>query len=578
MLFDEIRWFLFITIPLCFNCMHIDDTFPRNLQKYEAEIDQLPKDVDTLILHMQQTFNPESSSSFIQPLRLCANSSEQYLEYWSIVNNFNEDIDNPSVDIVQSTKCFESDDLDVLKLLILQIKNDFFEVLKFPAWSNSYIDVKISYEHELMKYPKYIDEIAKKIQSENGKKVIAMLKIEYKTLDTKIRAFFNRIQSDKRLENDKLADQCATEIIENRIDSAIKIFNEIAEERIARQIIVKANQNENNFQRVFEFVELLGYSAATQYAYQGLIMSMASKNRWYPLNSLVFLSGVEKRAGSEYATIKNTLQIKLKPFIQSGDYSEFYSAVNSRISGTSDFGINVIPTFSRLIYNSDVSNVIKILDMQSKFDHTRHKLRLIDSLITEMKIQQHTNKPEFLMVLSDLLDLKVLASKVSNDKQIYDRIIIENVPFNLVALMYSNFCIRNSETEEYMHANDEKNDDGQRQIFTSNELDETYSFEAEFLDRGRSLVLKNVHFNEYLRVVDGELPRKLMLGDSKNDKRAHFVIEAVDSINVRIKNVQFMEFLYTSNQEIEEINRMVQTESQASENSLWKLRSCSNGK
>lgn len=573
------KWLILITIALCLHGVRNDDF----LTQFQAEIDQIPKDIDTLILHIEQNLNPESEpSTSIQPIRLCVPSSEEYLEFWSIINHFDENVDNPSVAIVQSPKCTESDELDKLKLWILQIKNDFYEVLKRPAWSDVYVELKISYENKLRNYPKHIDESVKKVLSDNGKNVISKLRIEYKALEEKIMSFFNVLQNKKRLENDKSAESCVAELIANRIDSAVKIFNDIAEERIARHVIVKAYQNEDSFQTLFDFIQLLGDSSATQYAYQGLFMHMASKGRFYNINSLIFLNGIEKHKGSMYKTIENALQKKLKPFFQTGEYADFYSAVNSRISGTTDFGQDIMATFVHGAYNNDVGNVVKMLDMQSQFYYMRHKLYLIDSLITEMKIQDHINKPQFFIVLSDLVDLKteVYNGSNENNKKIVNQV-YENVPHNLLPLMNTNLCIQNSDTSDYMHAAAADNvaNNGQRQIFTSNQFDETFNFEAEFLDRGRTLRLKNARFGEYLYSVDGEAPRKLILmkGAQKNEKRTHFTIEAMDSINVRIKNDQFNEFLYSS-ESGDKNGRLVQSKSEVSEDGLWKLIPCPDAK
>lgn len=77
--------------------------------------------------------------------------------------------------------------------------------------------------------------------------------------------------------------------------------------------------------------------------------------------------------------------------------------------------------------------------------------------------------------------------------------VYENVP-----LMNSILCIQNSKNAKYMHADNVANGDGQRQIFRSksNQLNETFNFAAEFLDRGRALRFKNVQFEEYLYSVN----------------------------------------------------------------------------
>lgn len=70
-----------------------------------------------------------------------------------------------------------------------------------------------------------------------------------------------------------------------------------------------------------------------------------------------------------------------------------------------------------------------------------------------MKIQDHTNKPEFVMVLSDLIDLKGNAFKNSNenDKPIVNRV-YENDPHNLLPLIDSMLCIQNAETsDKFLH-------------------------------------------------------------------------------------------------------------------------------
>lgn len=555
------NWLLLVTITLWFSShIRCADDF---LSKFQTEIDTLPNEVDTLILHIDQNVNPEETSSVMQPIELCVRTSEEYVDFWSIVNNFDSEIDNPSITI-DNGECKEIDEINKLKLWILEIKNKFYEVLTKSPWSNAYIDLKISYEHKLTQYSKNIDTIAKVVQSTNGKNAISKLRLEYTTLEGKIRAFFNRIQNEKRLLNEKAAELCANELKANRIDSALKMFNDIEEERLARQIVLQAYENDDSFQRLFDFIERLD-SAAVYYGYQGLFMRMASKNRWFHLNSLIFLSGVDRRRGSEYQSIRNTLQIKLKPYFETGDHADFYAAVNSR---TVDFGLNVMPTYVRLFYKSDVGNVVKILDVRNKFDQMRHKLDLIDSLIKEMKIQDHTKKPEFFMILSDLIDLKSQVNKESNEiKQIYNHIINDKLPSNVLALMNSNLCIQNFGSQEIMHASS----DGQRQIVTSHQFDKTFNFEAEFLDRGRSLILKNVHFGQYLSVAEGQTPRQLILtkDDPRNDKRSNFMIEVIDFMSVRIKNVQFNEFLYAS-------ESIVQTESEVTDDGLWRLISCSN--
>lgn len=563
-------WLRLIAITLCLYGVRNEDF----LAQFQTEIDQIPNDLDALIVHIDQKLNPESeTSSSVQPLRLCVPSTEEYLEFWNIIDRFDANVDNPAVTIVQSTECTESDEIDKLKLWILQIKNDFYELLKQPTWSNAYVDMKISYENQLRRYPKHIDEVGKKVRSDRGQLAMSQLRIDYKSMEAKIKSFFDALQQKKRQENDKAADRCVAELKTNRIASAVKIFNDIAEERIARHVIVKAYQNEDSFQRLFDFIQLLGNSAATQYAYQGLFMKMASKGQFRHINSLIFLNGIEKHKGPEYATISNVLRVKLKPFFQAADYADFYVAVNSRIGGATDFGRDIMPTFVHGAYNSNVGNVAKMLDMQNQFYYMRHKLQLIDALIIEMKIQDHTDKSEFFMVLSDLIDLKAKVYKESNEndktivKEVYD-----NVPSNLLPLLDTNLCIQNSETGEYMYADSVATK--QREIFTSNHFDDTFNFEVVFVDRGRSLLFKNVRFAEYLYAVDGETPRKLIsMKGLENDKRAHFTIEVVDSINIRIKNVQFNEFLF-STQSSDKNRRIVESKSNVAENGLWKLMSC----
>lgn len=562
------KWLVPVVIILSLNYASGQDF----LTEFQTEIEQLPKDLDTLILHIQQNVSPESEpSSSIQPLRLCVPNSDDYLEIWSIINNFNDEYDNPSITIIQSSSCTENEELDKLKMWILKIRNDFNEVLKLPAWSNAYLDVKIAYEQLLTNFGKRMNETDKKV-TDKGKNIITKLRTEYLSLESKIRSFFRKIQDKKRIENEKSAKLCASELKANKIDSAVKIFNEISEERIARQVIVSAYENENSFQTLFDFIQQLGDSEAVLYAYQGLMMKMASKLYWKDLNSMIFLAGLEKHKSSEFKTMTSVLEKKLKPMFEAGDYTHFYEAVNTRISESSDIGKDLMPSFVRGAYKSDTTNVIKILDMRSKFYFTRHKLYLIDSLITEMKIQDHTNKPEFFTILSDLVDMKIEVYKQTNenDKKIVNKI-YENIPDNLLPLMKPNLCIQNSQTGEYMHAGKE-DANGNRQILTSNEIDATFNFEAELLERGRIILLKNLRYGEYVYLIDGEAPRKVLLmkGNLKDDERAHFTIQAIGSLNVRIKNAKFNEFLFSPN----ENDGLVQSKNQVSEDGVWKLTTC----
>lgn len=577
-LLRRLEWLVLFVFILSMNDVQSQDF----LTEFQTEIEQLPTDLDTLILHMQENLSPESEpSSSLQPLKICVQNSQEYLEIWSITNDFSDEYDNPSITIIQSSTCTENDQLDKLKVWILKIKNDFHEVLKEQPWSTVYVEVKSAYEHLLTNFQKRMNE-ADKIVTDKGKAVISKLRTEYLSLEEKIRSFFRKIQDKKRLENDKSAERCASELKAKKIDSALKIFSEISEDRIARQIIVSAYENEDSFQTLFDFIQRLGDSPAVSYAYQGLMMRMASKFYWKNVNSIIFLAGLEKHKGSTYESLRNSLQIKLKPMFQAGDYAPFYEAVNTRISGSSDFGQDVIPTFVRGAYNSDITNVTKILEMRSKFYYMRHKLYLIDALITEMKVEDHTNKPEFFTVLSDLADMKIEVFKQSNenDKKIVNKI-YGNIPDNLLPLMQPNLCIQNSQTGEYMYAGKETTD-GQREIFTSttHQIDETFKFEAEFLERGRTILLKNLRYGDYLYSNDGEAPRKVMLmkGNFKDDKRAHFIIEVIDSFSVRIKNDKSSEFLFSPNELYDENNRLVQSKNQVSDDGAWKLTVCKIGK
>lgn len=50
------KWLILITITLCLHGVRNDDF----LTQFQAEIDQIPKDIDTLILHIEQNLNPQS--------------------------------------------------------------------------------------------------------------------------------------------------------------------------------------------------------------------------------------------------------------------------------------------------------------------------------------------------------------------------------------------------------------------------------------------------------------------------------------------------------------------------------------
>lgn len=568
------RKWLMPLIPIMFtffmNAVRSDDF----LTPFQSEIDQIPKDLDTLIIRIEQNYSPELTepSSSIQPIQLCVPSQEEYLEFWSIVNNFDDENDNPDITITQSPTCSENDELDKLKVWILQLKNNFYELLKEVVWSDKYVQLKIDYENMLSRFVKHIDVVDKKVTAK-GKDVMSKLRTEYKVEENKIRTFFRKLQDKKKAENEKNAKLCIAEVMADRIDNAVKIFNSISEERQLRSIATGAYKNEDSFQRVFDFIERLD-TPGVIYGYQGLMIGIASKGHWKSLNLLIFLNAVEKLPGSDYSTLANSLQIKLKPMFQTGDYKDVYSAINTRISGSTDFGQTIMPSFIRGVYNSDVNNVIKILDMRSNFYYMRHKLYLVDALITEMKIQEHTNKPEFFIVLSDLIDMKSEVFKQSNenDKKIVNSM-FENLPDSLLPLMHPKLCIQNSNNNEFMHAAATVVK-GVRQITTSlsNEMDDTFYFDVEFLKRGRSILLKNSRFGEYLYLLDGVAPRKLVSkkGAFKEDNRAHFTIEGMDSFNVRIKNEKFNEFLFSPN----EGDRFVQSKSQVSEDGLWKLSTC----
>lgn len=581
----ECKWLILFTI-IHFMDMDVvrSDDF---LTEFETDINNIAKGFDTLVEHVEGGSSPES-------IKICVLSQDEYLEIWNIIDSFSDDFDNPSITIVQSSKCTEVDAFDRFKLWILQFKNDVNEIMKTKVWSDEYIRVVSKYQNMVSKFKCQTNLSAnidkrctfttkKDTVFENvaakGKDVITNLRKECETHIDRVSLLLKRLQTKQRQINEKIVEDCATEVKANRIESAVKIFSTITEERLIRDIVHTAYENPNSFQGIFEFIDRMGDSSASLYGYQALFVVLASKQLFTGLNVLIFLHGVEKRNSETHGFLANSLKIQLKRRYATNDYSDFYSAVNRNYGGKVDFGLDIMPTFVRNAYNGDLSNVMKILDMRTNFTNVRHQLFLLDSLIAEMKLEDHTNKLEFFIVLSDVMDLKVEIQKHPNEQnektinQIY-----ENIPDNLRPLIKANLCIQNAKTNEYVHAGNTV-DGTRRPIFTSvsNKFDDTFNFEVEFIERGRKFLLKNLVYGEYLYSGNGEPSRKLSLMKAlnlKDDKEAHFTIEAIDSINVRIKNEKFNEYLYSPTDKFDQSDRHINLKSQISEDGLWTLSTC----
>lgn len=572
----EGKWLLLLLVALVIQGNGVSS------KSLEAEVESTKQYMKNEISDVLKMFDdilvPDVAAPAVaDPVTYCYEPEDELQE---IQNVFTSTIGNDrivSITMVLSSTCTE---IVKVKSAILKLKLDLYQLSKHI--------LSVKFEEEKANYMSKARDVLSNMDNVYNSAVdptkVSKLRDDLITLETSINAVLVKLGDKKQELADKTLRLCVDDLKANRIDAAILHYREIADKTVIKEIISAAYEDVDSFKVLFKFIRHhIKDSMSVLNGFVALFESITAKNHVKIENLIIFIDGVSKYNGSEFEDLTKSLYNSLR----SADYTqffEFYGQVNHR-DYYEAFGFDVkvlMQIFVRGTLNNDVKNVVKVLDMKTKFTSMEDRLELLTALMREMINNKHlVNSPEMMIMIYDVMEIR---HEVDSQYNVVNKLTVNelynSVPDALKSLMYNNLCIRNINNGDYVYAGPVL-DDKRRSLYATKRVelttpnDPTFVFQAQFIDRGRKLLFKN-SFGEHLYFTAGDSPRRVLSwlnGSLETDKQAYFMVERTDEMSVKVRSVEYDEYMYADTAVSADVKN-VNVNSGKDVVALWSLETC----
>lgn len=562
MRFDS-KWLLLLLVSLVIQ-QNVDGSaltdvdLTTKLQLKQEITNQIVPEMSQFLKRFDDILVPDVVSPAVaDPVIYCFVPEDKLQEIQNVFDSaVNVDTKIVAIKMVSSSKCSE---VEKIKSRILKLKLDLHQLTK-NIFSTKYQVEKDNYEDNMRNLQQKMDE-ALKIVSDADMDIVTKLINDMQSQNNFITAVLLRLEGKVRELSQETVRLCVSELKANRIDAATVHYRDISDKTQIKEIVSSAYENADSFKIIFNFIRHhVVDSMSVLNGFTALFDSIKTKtnvnteNFVNIENLIIFINGVSKYNGSEFEDLAKSLYGSFRS-VNYDDFFVFFNRINhQKYYETYGFDVKTLmQIFVRGALNNDVSNVVTVLDMKTKLRTIEDRLVLLNALMQEMVNYPHlVNSKEMMIMIYDVMEIRQEVDSsynVANKQAVND--LYNAVPDPLKSLMYNNLCIRNIANGDYVYSGPQL-DDKRRNLYASKRVepttanDETFVFQAQFIDRGRKLLFKN-KFGEHLYFSEGESPRRVLSwtgGSLENDRKAYFMVERTDDMGVRVRSVEFNEYMH----------------------------------
>lgn len=509
------------------------------LKNNSVDLQNVLNEFDTLMMNAEPTVSGGAAKTPV----VCVMSVDELNE---IENAFVRDgsVSN-DVSIQFSSTCTE---LDKLKTEILKLKNQFKVLIRQPVSSRDYRTIKTDYESKILQFKNLLDSTKKSVTSERLV-IVEKLQNEFQSQQNRIVAVLTKLESEQKVSNDANVQIVMSHMQQGKFDEAEAVFAKVTDnDKQIEQIVVSAYGNGDDLGNIYRFVIRLPTQCRIN-GYTVLHEQLKKNSQLLSHHIWILATAVKNIPEPEGRVLIEAVMNDAKTTVRTNNFDGLIGFLNKRGTEGLDALKYFAPVFVQTVFEETGNSVEKVLTVLEKMTNIRHRLYLINELISMLKVTDRMHGKDMSMIVFDLIKLRTVQKPQNKFLQ---KLIEQNLPDELRDLMYNNLCIQNAENDEYLFAGGAANEN-QRHVYTAKTqlLNESYFWQVYFTDNGAKALIKNNKYREHLYLIDEgnhddeHVLRSWMPSSLEGDVKAEFYLDMIGNGQFLIVNKHFGQVLYS---------------------------------
>lgn len=261
------------------------------------------------------------------------------------------------------------------------------------------------------------------------------------------------LKETEELKNWVLIEMCKLEILANRFEKAVLIFDLIGEESAISKIIdeIYIPRDLSSFLQVIRFINMLKIRYTK---INGLTVSyqmLIDNNDFNIVNGIMLLDSVRLNDKDDCKYIEKVLSKRISIIVEKRDIELFFKFAKN--FDNNPLILDMIPTFVRFLYDKNWENIQYVLNLLRNFDYLDQKFHIIIALSKQIVEHKDNIENRALAVVYNIIQYEtMLANHRFGEKheQLLDKV-ETSLPENFLPLLYTDLCFINKYYGRYLY-------------------------------------------------------------------------------------------------------------------------------